>query len=177
MTRPHRFLIALLAAGALVVTGCGGDDDDTSAAASASEASASASEETEEIDPEAVENAAEAVGLGEDCAEVVAAFAAVAGSAGSAMSGNAEGDLEESLEAFEAYAEVAPEEIRDDMEQMAEAYGEFVRAIADSGWDSASGEMPPEEVMAALEDLDTDELTEASNRVSAYFESERGAGG
>jgi hypothetical protein len=177
MTRHLRLLLALVAAAALFVTGCGGDDDDdggvaASGSASGSEASADEGGE-EEIDPEAVEDAAQAVGMDEDCAEAVAAFASVSAGAGAAFSGG-DSDLEDSLEAFQAYAEVAPDEIQDDMEVLAEAYGEFIEAIVDSGYDASSGEAPPDEVMEALEDLDSEELSAANERISAYFENECG---
>jgi hypothetical protein len=173
MTR-HPRLLALVAAAALFVTACGGDDDDDDSAAIAEAAEAAEEgEDDEEIAEDAAE-AADALGLDEDCAEAMGAMAAVGASASSAMSGDG-GDLDESLAAFRELADAAPEEISDDMKLMADAYGQFVEAILDSGWDAESGEMPPEEVMEALEDLDQDGLTAASERVSAYFEDHCGA--
>jgi hypothetical protein len=109
-----------------------------------------------------------------ECAEVAAAMAAAAQAMPAVMSGSA-ADLEQSIEQFQAFAEAAPEEIRDDMQTLAEGYAQIAQVLADADFDPASGQPPSPETIAALEQasqaLNSEEFTAAAERVSAYFES------
>jgi hypothetical protein len=179
MTKTLRLLLALAVAAALSLAACGGDDDDSGSASGSGSGSASGSVDEEE-ESEGDDDDELSVGdLDGDCLEAFSAFSDVASSAG--MLGGEEADIEQSLDQFEAFAEAAPEEISDDMEVLAEAYRSFVDAMIDTGYDPDSGEVPDEGTMEALteamEPLSSDEVTEASNNVSAYFEEACGTGG
>jgi hypothetical protein len=112
------------------------------------------------------------------CAEVVQAMAAAAAAIPQSMSGDASG-LEGSISQLEAFASAAPEEIRDDLRTIYEGYASVARAMADSGFDPASGEVPDAQTLAALQAaaaaLDTSDFQAAADRVNAYFEQECGA--
>jgi len=63
------------------------------------------------------------------------------------------------------------------MQVIAEAYGAFIRAMADADYDPSSGVAPPEDVMEAVEDLSASDIQEASEAVQEYFETECGTTG
>lgn len=108
------------------------------------------------------------------CAELVQAMAAAAAAPQAATGGAA--DLEQSIEQLEAFAAAAPEEIRDDVQTIAEGYAEIADVFRDAGFDPASGEPLSAETIAALtaaaERLQTPEFQGAVDRVSAYFDAE-----
>jgi hypothetical protein len=83
-------------------------------------------------------------------------------------------DLEASIEQMQAFAEAAPDEISADLQTIYAAYAEFAAILADADFDPASGQAPPPEVIAALEEasaaLDAEEVQAAVARVNAYFE-------
>jgi hypothetical protein len=107
------------------------------------------------------------------CAEVAAAMAAAAQAIPAAFSGS-ETDLEASIQQLQAFADAAPDEIAADLAIIYEAYAEFAQILADADFDPASGQAPPPEVIAALEQasatLDSAEVQAAAERVNAYFE-------
>lgn len=113
------------------------------------------------------------------CAQVVAAMAAAAQGSTAAMTGGA-GDLAGSVEQIQAFASEAPEEIRDDLALIAEAYSQMMQAWSEAGYDPASGEPPTAEQIAALQaanaSIGTTEFQEASDRVRAWFRTECGSG-
>jgi hypothetical protein len=106
------------------------------------------------------------------CAQVVTAMSAAAAAVPQAMSGEA-GDLSQSLAQLQAFAEAAPEEIRADLLLIYQGYGEFMAAMQDAGYDPSSGEPPPPEAIAAMQQATTKlqdpDFTAASDRVSAWF--------
>lgn len=163
MTKRALVLLAVLAVGAMGLVACGGDDDDDSASAGASTT----------VDAKDLEDAAKAAGVDKECLAGVQAYSQMAASGGAAFGGGAS-ELEKSIKAFEAYAKAAPKDIRADVGVLADAYASFYRAIADSGWDPTSGEQPSAEQMQAIssasEKLDTTDVKDAGDRVSAYFD-------
>lgn len=170
MSRMRRLLLFLLGTAALVLTGCGGDDDDGADAAAGTE---TGSEDDRDEADDSSEDVDDIAGMSEGCMQAFAAFSEMAGSAGFAGGST---DPDESLEQFQAFAQVAPEEIRDDLELLGDAYARFVAVMVETGFDPRSGQAPDEETMAALteamEPLSSDEVRAASERVSAYFSSE-----
>jgi hypothetical protein len=108
------------------------------------------------------------------CAEVAAAMSEAAQSMPDVFSGNT-ADLDQSLEQLRAFAAAAPEEIRADLQTVVEGYAKIVEALQQAGYDPASGQAPPPEVVAALtqasQELDSQEFKDASDRVNAYFAS------
>ncbi len=95
-----------------------------------------------------------------------------------AMSGEA-GDLSTSIEQMEAFAAAAPEEIRDDLLIVAQGYAAYSAAIQGTGYDPSSGQPPPPEVMAAIQQasqgLQDADFQAASERVSVWFQEQCGS--
>ena len=163
-----RRILALLVLASLLLAACGGDDGDGS-----DEGGGDGGEATEGDGGEATDGDVGIFDAGE-CAEVAAAMAAAAQAMPAAMSGSA-ADLEQSIEQFQAFADVAPDEIRDDMQTLAEGYARIGQILADADFDPTSGQPPSADVIAQLEqasqELNTAEFTAAAEHVSAYFES------
>jgi len=152
--RRSRFVV-LLVVGAFALAACGGGDDDGGGGTTGGGGGVVAGP----LD------AAE-------CAQVVSAMAAAAAAVPQVMSGEA-GDLSTSVDQLEAMAEKAPEEIRDDLLLVAQGYATYSQALQDSGYDPASGQAPPPDVIAALTEagqtLNDADFQAASERVSAWF--------
>ncbi len=112
------------------------------------------------------------------CAEVAAAMSQAANAMPDAFSGNT-ADLDQSLEQLRAFAEAAPEEIRADVQTIVEGYSKIVEAMQSAGYDPASGQAPPPEVIAALtelgQELNGQEFQAAVQRVNEYFAACSGA--
>ena len=128
--------VALLVVGAFVLAACGGGDG------------------TDAVSPAAGDGGDVRVASvvffdAAECAKVVTAMSAAAAAVPQVMSGEA-GDLSTSVEQMEAFAEAAPEEIRDDLLTVAQAYSAYSAALECTGYDPSSGEPPPPEVIAAL---------------------------
>jgi len=190
-------LLAMLMLGALVFAACGGDDDDgvVPSAESDDDSSDDASDDESEdessddsddessetesedngddddsdidIDPEDLEDLSD---LDNDCVEASLAMVAAMGGA---FTGEG-GDTEESLEQFEELADNAPDDIKDDLQTIADGLGEYYEALADAGFDPDSGEVPDASDIAALtelaESLNTEEMQEAGDNVNEWFE-------
>lgn len=160
-----RVRAAFIITGLLLVAGCGGSDSKSSdsvkadAGSSSTSASASAS--------------ASGVFDSKRCAGAVAGMAKVTAAIPEAMSGKS-GDLQDSVKAFDKFAEAAPKEIRDDLKTLAAAYAKVAKVLKDIDFDPASGKAPSAEQMQKLASisttLDTKETQAASDRVSAWFE-------
>jgi hypothetical protein len=152
--------VALIVVGAFVLTACGGGDDEGDAVSPAAGDSGDGGA--------VVGGALDAA----ECAKVVTAMAAAAAAVPQVMSGEA-GDLSASVEQIEAFAQAAPEEIRDDLLTLAKDYSAYTAALQGSGWDPSSGEAPPPEVIAALtaagQELQNADFVAASDRASAWF--------
>ena len=151
--------VAVLIVGAFVLGSCGGGDDPETVSPAGGDGGG---------DTGVVGGAFDAA----ECAQVVAAMSAAAAAVPAAMSGGA-GDLSQSLDQLQAFAEAAPEEIRADLVLVYEGYGAFVAAMQDAGYDPSSGEAPSAEMIAAMEaasqQLSDPDFTAASDRVSAWF--------
>ena len=158
-----RFVV-LLVVGAVALVACGGGD-------------------STDVPSSAVGDGGAGGGVGgaldaAECAQVVAAMSAAAAAVPQAMSGEA-GDLNTSLDQLKAFAEAAPEEIRDDLLLVYQGYGDFMAAMQDAGYDPSSGEPPSAEVIAAMQaasvKLQSADFVAASDRVSAWFQSNCGS--
>jgi hypothetical protein len=159
-----RSLVPVLMVVLFALVACGGDD-------------ASASADTVTDAAGGGDGGADDGGAGifdsAECAQAVAAWSQAAQAAGAAMSGTSE-DISASVDALQAFAASAPEEIRDDFTTVYEAYAAFIGALEDSGYDPASGAIPTAEQIAAIEaasqSLDDAEVAGASERVTAWFD-------
>lgn len=169
MAKRVRFLFALLVVAALGLTACGGDDDDSASVGAKAK-----------VDQAAIDAAAKAAGVSAKCAAGLRAYAGIAGGASSAFTGGA-ADLEKSIKAFQAFAKDSPTEIRADVQVVADAYGAFVQAMVDAGWNPSSGTQPTPDQMQKVGDaaqiLDDAKVKSAGDRVSAYFDQNCKAGG
>lgn len=112
------------------------------------------------------------------CAQAVAAMSAAAAAVPQAMSGEA-GDLTTSLAQLQAFAEAAPERMRADLMLVYQAYGEFVTAMQNAGYDPSSGQPPPPQAIAAMQSasqkLQDPDVKAASDRLTAWFASNCGS--
>lgn len=149
-------VVVLLVVGTFVFAACGGGDDDAGSGGTTGDGGG------------VIAGPLDAA----ECAQVVSAMAAAAAAVPQVMSGEA-GDLSTSVDQLEAMASKAPEEIRDDLLLVAQGYATYSQALQDSGYDPASGQAPPPEVIAALTEagqtLNDADFQAASGRVSAWF--------
>jgi len=185
--RGPRF-VAMFMIGALALAGCGGDDDDggeaLDEAVDAGDSSEDAPDDTGD-DGSTGDDDGDDVDLddidvfgSEECQDALTAMAEAAAGATSAFTGG-DVDLDDSVDQLRAYADAAPGEIRDDLQLIADAYGQWVEAYQESGLaDIEAGEIPSEDDLAALEDLsesfDDEEFQAASERVNEWFTTECG---
>lgn len=163
-----RRVVVLLAMGSLLLAACGGDDGGSDGATGGGGTG------TGGTDVSGGDGGVAGVIGSAECAEVAAAMAEAAQGSSAIASGSAT-DLEESLQQMEAFAEAVPDEIKADVETVLAGYRAYIEVIQDSGWDPTSGEAPPPEVIAQLEqasqEFSSEEFQAASERVNAYFAS------
>jgi hypothetical protein len=167
--RPLSILLVALAL--VAVTGCGGGDDSPEGAAAAE----TAAEETnaEETTSEATETDASAddtssfAWASEDCRNLVLAYSGLSAAIGAASTGQ---DVSGDVEKFGDYADKVPEEIRDAVETLAEAYGAFVSELEEIGF--AAGATPSADQLQAFQaasaSLATEEVQAAGEDLSAW---------
>ena len=160
--------LAVVLALALVAAGCGGDDEtsgdgDTVTIETTTDDTTTDDATTDEDTTE--ETFGDSL-ASEDCQELISASSAL----GSAFSGVQGDDLGDSSEAFSQYADQAPEEIRGDLQIMADTYEAYAEAIGDIGLEP--GETPSQEqaleFQQALSSIDLAEFTAASQRVTTW---------
>jgi len=151
---------------ALVAAGCG-DDDETSGDTVTIETTTddTTTDETTTDEDTTEETFGDSL-ASEDCQELISASSAL----GSAFAGVQGDDLGDSSEAFSQYADQAPEEIRGDLQIMAETYEAYAEAIGDIGLEP--GETPSQEqaleFQQALSSIDLEEFTAASQRFTTW---------
>jgi hypothetical protein len=162
---------------ALVGAGCGGGDESSgNTAATLTDTTATDETTTDETTTDAgtTTDATDLSALtSEDCLAFIGAAAAV----GQAFSGTS-GNVDQS-KFFAKYADRVPEEIKADLQVMADAGA--AASAAYSKLDLKPGETPSAEQMAqytaALEAIDQEEFNAASQRVGAWTEEVCPAGG
>jgi hypothetical protein len=167
--------VAYLLAGTLLLAACGGDGEESASPTPAAVTSSS----TAPTEPTQSEDAGDPTVFGAaECAEALSAWGSAQAAAAQAVTSSPD-DLDLSIAELEAFADAAPEEIREDLTLIYEAYGEFLQALEDSGYDPTSGEAPSAETIAAItaasEQLSEPELTAASDRVTAWFDDNCGS--
>lgn len=164
--------IALVLALAVVGAGCGGDDEssgDTTDTTTEETFTFDTTEDTETDGTETDEtdtDAGDGLATGE-CQELVDASTQLSQAFGAA---GTSGDLGDSSEFFEEFADRAPDEIQGDFQILAEAYSEYADALGDV--DLQSGETPSADDLQALQEalssIDQAEVTAASQRISEW---------
>ena len=160
-----RWLWIMVLALALVAAGCGGGDDDSSAS------DTTTVEETTEATT--IDDGTGATGdfdfADEDCRSLVAAYLGVSQAFAAAAGGSNE-ELQEQAEAFSEFADDVPEEIRADVQTLANAYGQYIEVLQDAGLEP--GEIPSaeqaQELSDALQAVGTADVTAASERLSTW---------
>ena len=156
-----RWLALLVMALALVAAGCGGDDessasDDTTIEETTSE------ETTDETSSDGEDDIAGILG-DEDCV----ALASVGATFAQAITGATD---EEAVEAIQELADNVPEEIRADVQVVADWFAEYTAKLQDIGLDAGTTPSAQQlaELNAALTATNQEELTAASERLSAW---------
>ncbi|OFW71318.1 MAG: hypothetical protein A2Y55_13675 [Actinobacteria bacterium RBG_16_68_12] len=160
---------------ALVGAGCGGDDEsaadtDTTTITETTGTEETTTDETTTDETEEGETETDASGsfATEDCLEAIGAFSKLGQAL--AASGSSTDDVEESSRIFQAFADAAPDEIREDFRVLADAYADYIEVL--SGLDLQSGEIPSaeqlQELQQAAEPFNRPEVIAASDRVSAW---------
>lgn len=163
-----RWLSILVIALALVAAGCGGSDEESAASDETTVEETLTDETTAEETTEDSGTDTEATGdfdfADEDCQALLGVGASIA----AAFSG-ASGSTENADE-LEQLASKVPDEIKADVETLAQAFAAYSAELADIG--IAAGATPTAEqlqqLQTAIASLDQEELTAASNRIEAW---------
>ena len=157
----RRLVLALACLALLVaVPACGGDDE------------ASDDEEitvTETTDETTTDETDIFEGLdSEECLQLASVGAAI----GQAFGGQGGAESEESAELLAELVEKAPDEIRADIQTVADGLGEYIEVIRDL--DLEEGQTPTadqlQQIQAAIASIDQPELQAASERLSTWAE-------
>ena len=163
--------LALLAL-VLVGAGCGGDDDESASDTTTLTDTTTDDETTDETttdettttDDDSDDSGSLASG---ECAELVDAGSELSQAFGSGTSSQ---DFDDVSEFYDEVVSKAPEEIRDDVQVLADAWGEYAAVLGDL--DLQAGETPDAEALAklqqALTSIDQQEVSAAAERISAW---------
>ena len=159
-----RRTLGVLLVGSVLLVGCGDDGDGDDDVSSSVTTSRSTTGDTT------------AGGVSIDSAKCIGAATAMATAASAipqALAGTS-ASIDASVDQFEAFADAAPSEIRDDLRAVADGYADFARVLTDANYNPASGQAPSPEVQAriaaATEALEDSDFLEAANRVTAWFQ-------
>jgi hypothetical protein len=161
----------VVAAFALVGAGCGGGDDESSADTDTVVATDTAGTDDTTSDDTTTEETETDVSGGlasGDCAEAVTAFVALGQAV--AASGGSDESVEESSRLFQEFADKAPDEIKDDIQVLADAYAEYIAVLGDIGLQA--GETPSadqiQQITQASAALSTPEVAAASENFNTW---------
>lgn len=187
--------IALAAvSGLLLVTAAACGSDEESSTATEAEAAESAAEDTAapaatdtgEGATDATEAATEATDAGGSESPVASidltdlslpeglsgecmAYAQAVAVAFGGLTTGAPVDSDQVAESFDTLEGMVPDDLKDDIQVIAGVWGEFAAMLADFDGDLAKAMADPD-VMAAMQQMSTPEVTAASDAISAYFE-------
>jgi hypothetical protein len=113
------------------------------------------------------------------CTDAAKAMGAAAAAVPQAITGTGT-DLSTSVDQLEAFADAAPDEIKDDLKTVAEGYANIIKVFKDSGFDPTSGQPPSAAVLARLVAasgaLGDASFQQALQRVGAWFKDNCGGG-
>jgi hypothetical protein len=164
-----RWLSVLVVALALVSAGCGGGGDESAASDETTTAETTTTGDTTTTETTTDDTSTDTTDLSgilgdEDCLALASVGATIAQS----LSG-ATGTTENSDELADL-ADKVPDEIKADVQTLAEAYATYAAKIKDIG--IAPGATPTadqlQQLQTALASIDQEELTAASNRIEAW---------
>lgn len=175
-------LLTLVAALALVASGCGSSSESSSdettieTETGATETDTTVEAVTEDTEAETESGAGIGALANEDCLELANVGAKLSQALGAT---GATADSEATTEFFDELADKAPDEIKDDLTVLAAAWQEIAATLGDV--DLTSGDTPSPEDIQKLQELstkfDTPELTEASQNLAAWSQEHCGTGG
>jgi hypothetical protein len=167
-----RWFLILLAALALAFAGagCGGGDDESASDTDTTTITDSVTDETTDETDETTDEETETDSGGfasDDCQELIESSQAL----GEALSGaNTGAELEEASQRFQDFADEVPEEIRGDVQVLADVFEQYVSVFGDL--DLQEGEVPTpqqaQELAAALSTIDQQAVTEASANLTEW---------
>jgi hypothetical protein len=170
-------LLALLGALALLAAGCGGSDNESAADETTIETTTETDESMEETTTSEETTSDDDGDLSafasEDCLEL----ASIGSKFSESFSGT--GDLSDVETFFEALADKAPDEIKDDLVVLAEAMGEYAEAFKDIDLTGAAAADP--ETIQKLQELaskfDDAKYTQASENIQTWAQENCTTGG
>ena len=161
-----RWLSILVLALALVAAGCGGSDDESSASDETTIEETTTTDDSTTDDTttdESTDTDLSGVLGDEDCLALAGVGASIAQAFSGAVDSADEADLEE-------LASKVPEEIRADVETLAQALATYSEEIQDIGIEAGATPSAEQlqELQTAIASLDQEELTAASQRLEAW---------
>jgi len=158
-----RLLAVLVMALALVVAGCGGGDDSTASDETTVEETTTSDDTTTSEETTDTDVDASAILGDEDCLKLASIGATFA----QAVTGATD---EEATEAFQNLVDDVPDEIKADVQVLADWFAEYSAKLKDIGLQA--GQTPTAaqvaQLQAALADTNQEELTAASERLQAW---------
>jgi len=170
MTRRLVTILAVLSLGGLVfiAAGCGGDDNSNTGAETTASTATTETETTEATETEATETT-ETTDTTETTSDFASAencqqFAEIGAKISSALSGTGADNLDDVQQAFDELAAAAPSEIKADFETLADWFSK----VADALGDVKAGETPSADALAKLAQIDSTEVTQASQNIAAW---------
>jgi hypothetical protein len=170
-------LAGLLVTAAILAAGCGGSSKDTSGTTAATDTSAAATTSTTDT---TAGDTTSTTGQSQGCqkvADLSVEFSKALGAAGATGSGQA--DLQKTAEAYKAFAEKVPEEIRGSFRTLAASFALYANAL--KGVDLSSGKTPDAKTLAKLNNatkaLDNESLSAANTKISAWVKKNCSTGG
>jgi hypothetical protein len=111
------------------------------------------------------------------CTDAAQAMGAAAAAVPQAITGSST-DLRNAVEQLQAFADAAPDEIKDDMKTVVEGYANIIKVFTESGFDPASGQPPSAAVLAKLVAasgaLSAANYQQAVQRVNTWFKDQCG---
>ena len=162
-----RWLALLVMALALVAAGCGGSDNESAGSDETAVEETTSTETTSEdtTTEETTDTDVDLSGILED--DDCLALAGVGATIAQAFTG-ASGDTD--TDELAQLVDKVPDEIKADVQVLAEAYGTYADKIADIGIEPGSTPSAAQlqELQGALASLDQQELTAAANRIEAW---------
>lgn len=178
MTIASRRLFVLLAVLSLLIAACGGGDDTSDGGAADDTVAATPAAPSD--DGSATGDGGDggdgdlSLGFGGECQAAIAAMGAAVSGVGGAFSGQVNEELLQSAEELKAMADAAPDEIKGDLQVIAEVISGFYQSVSDAGIDLGSGETPSPEQIEKLAELsaqfDQDAYETATDNVTDWFE-------
>jgi hypothetical protein len=158
-----RWLAVLVMALALVAAGCGGGDDSTASDETTVEETTTSEDTTTSEETTDTDVDASAILGDEDCLKLASIGATFA----QAVTGATD---EEATEAFQNLVDDVPDEIKADVQVLADWFAEYSAKLKDIGLQA--GQTPTAaqvaQLQAALADTNQEELTAASERLQAW---------